>query len=96
MSSFDQLLAQAQNEKYFERIASALLQTIMKRPTIDLANKIQPFLQHANDGHLNSLYTQLQNPFNDNGIYKGLVHNVVIASKTNEKLKRLLEVLISP
>jgi len=61
-----------------------------------LCNKFQPFLQHVNDGgNLNSLYAQLQSPYNNNGVViKALVHNVVNASKSNDNLKKVLEVVL--
>lgn len=59
-----------------------------------LCNKLQPFIPHVNDGgNLNTLCTQLQNPYNNDLIYKSLVHNVVNASKSDEKLKKVLEVV---
>ena len=99
MSSFEQLIVEAQRQTEFDTINDAILKIVMsKSDHFALCNKIQPFLQHINDGgHLNSLYTQLQNPFNENSnkqiIYTALIHNVVHASKSDNKLKRVLELI---
>ena len=48
-----------------------------------------------NESDLNALYAQLQNPFDNNEvIYRALVHNVINSSKSNDNLRRVLEVII--
>ena len=96
MSSFDELLVQAQCQNNFDIIYEALLEIVMNQTDhFLLCNKLQPFLQHISDGgNLNSLYAQLQNPNNNKVLNKVLVHNVVNASKSNDKLKKVLEVVL--
>lgn len=96
MSSFEELLVQAQSQNDFDVIYDALLEIVMNQSNhYSLYNKLFPFLHDVNDGgNLNSLCVQLQNPINNDNLNKGLVHNVVNASKTNEKLKKVLEVVI--
>jgi len=94
MSSFEELLVQAQRQNDFDIIYEALLEVVTNQSNhFSLCNKLQPFLQHVNDGgNLNSLYAQLQNPYNNEVVVKTLVHNVVNASKSNDNLKKVLEV----
>lgn len=96
MSSFEDLLVQTQNQARYDLIYSALLELVLDRTNhYRLYNRLQPFLPHVNDGgNLNALCTQLQNSNNNDVIYKSLVHNVVNASKSDEKLKKVLEVVI--
>ncbi len=97
MSSFEELLVQAQSHNDFDIIYDALLEIVMNQSDhYSLCNKLQPFLQYVNDGgNLNALYGQLQNPYNNNEVVvKALVHNVVNASKSNYNLKKVLEVVI--
>lgn len=95
--SFEELLVQAQRQNDFDIIYEALLEVVMNQSNhFSLCNKLQPFLQYVNDGgNLNSLYAQLQNYYNNNEVVvKALVHNVVNASKTNNNLKKVLEVVL--
>lgn len=96
MTSFDERLVQLQHANEFEIIHDALLELVMDRSKhFSLNNKLQPFLPDINDGgNLNALCVQLQNPYNNHGIYVSMVHNVVNASKTCAKLKTLLKVII--
>jgi hypothetical protein len=97
MSSFEELLVRAQRQNDFDIIYNALLDIVMNQSDhYSLCNKLQPFLQYVNDGgSLNALYTQLQNPYNNNEVVvKTLVHNVVNASKSNDNLKKVLEVVL--
>ena len=97
MSSFEDLLVQAQRQNDFDIIYDALLEFVMNQSNhFNLCNKLQPFLQHVNDGgNLNSMYAHLQNPYNNNEVViKALVHNVVNASKSNDNLKKVLEVVL--
>jgi len=96
MSSFEELLAQTQNQSQYDLIYNALLELVIDRSNhYNLYNRLHPFLPHVNDGgNLSTLCTQLQNPSNNDLIYKSLVHNVVNASKSDEKLKKVLEVVI--
>ena len=97
MATFKELLVQAQRQNDFNIIHEALLKIVMNQSNhFSLCNKLQPFLQHVNDGgNLNSLYAQLQNHHDNNDILiKGLVHNVVNASKSNDNLKKVLEVAL--
>jgi hypothetical protein len=75
----------------------ALLELVMNQSArYSLCNTIQPFLSHVNDGgNLIALYAQLQNPLDNNEvIYRALVHNVINSSKSNDNLRRVLEVII--
>jgi len=96
MSTFEELLVQAQRQNDFDIIYDALLEVVMNQSNhFSLCNKLQPFLQYVNDGgNLNSLYAQLQNSYNNEVLIKGLVHNVVNASKSNHNLKKVLEVAL--
>ena len=99
MSSFDQLLVDLQRQKNgFDIIYDALLKIVMKQSNhYSLYNKLEPFLQHVNDGgSLNALCSQLQNSANNNNklFNKSLVYNVVNSSKTNEKLEKLLKTIL--
>lgn len=96
MSSFEELLAQTQSQSQYDVIYNSLLELVMDRSNhYRLYNRLQPFIPHVNDGgNLNTLCSQLQNPINNDLIYKSLVHNVVNASKSDEKLKKVLEVVI--
>ena len=97
MSSFEELLIQAQRQNDFDIIYEALLKVVMNQSyNYSFCNKLQPFLQYVNDGgNLNALYTQLQNPYiNNDVIVKPLVHNVVNASKSNDNLKKVLKVVL--
>jgi hypothetical protein len=80
MSSFEDLLIQAQSQNNLDIIYDALLEIVMNQTDhFLLCNKLQPFLQHVNDGgNLNSLYVQLQNPNNNEVLNKVLIHNVGI------------------
>ena len=95
--SFEELLVQAQRQNDFDIIYEALLEVVMNQSNhFSLCNKLQPFLQYVNDGgNLNSLYAQLPHYYNNNEVVvKALVHNVVNASKTNNNLKKVLEVVL--
>lgn len=97
MSSFDELLVQAQRQNEFDIIYDALLEVVMNQSNhYSFCNKLQPFLHHVNDGgNLNTLCNQLQNSNNNNEILtKALVNNIVNTSKSNDKLKKVLEVVL--
>ena len=98
MASFEDLLDVVQHETHYENIHDALLKAVKDKPIhASLCQKIQPFLAHVNDGgNLLALYSQLQNPFENNELrYKTLVYNVVHQCKSNYKLKKVLEVILS-
>ena len=96
MLSFDELLVQAQCQNDFDIIYDALLEVVMNQSNhYSLCNKLQPFLQHVNDGgNLNNLYNHLQNYNNNEILNRVMVHNVVNASKSNNNLKQVLEVVL--
>ena len=95
--SFEDLLAQTQNQNNFDDMNNALLELVNDTSNHNsLYNKFQPFLHHLHDGgNLNALCVHLQNPYNVNEILnRALVHNVVNSSKSNEKLRNVLEAVL--
>ena len=96
MSTFEEVISQAQKSNEYEMIQEALLK-IIEDDHYTLCNKIQPFLPHVNDGgNLSALHVQLQNNsgINMEVIYRGLVKSVVNASATNPRLKQVLKAII--
>ena len=96
MSSFDELLVQTQRESESDVLYDALLELVMEPANrYTLSNRIFPFLQHVPSSSLNALCSQLQNPYDNNEIlYRALVHNVVNESKSNPKIKQVIDALI--
>ena len=95
MATFEEIANAAQRENEFQNLYEDLLEIVETSDPYRLCNRMQPFLAHVNDGgNLSALSMYLQGSLQNPVATKGMVHNVVNASKTNPNLKRTLEILI--
>lgn len=96
MASFDELLSQAQQQNEMDILQNNLTYILQdKSKHFTVYNRIQPFLPHIEDGgNLDALSLQLQSPYSDNPTIKKHIHTLVNQAKTNERLKKVLQVVI--
>lgn len=93
-SDFEQLLANAKNDNsaYYKQCLTYIVNS-----TEDLyyvARFLEPFLPHINDGNLNTFHVCLQNARQSVHTFPSAIHNVANSSIGNEKLRKVLDVLI--
>ena len=95
MATFEEIAQAAQRDHEFEMIHEAFTELVENSDHYRLCQRIFPFLAHVNDGgNLSALYMYLQNSMQSPIILKGMIHNVVNTAKTNQNLKKTLEILI--
>lgn len=95
MASFEEVAQAAQRDHEFEMIHKELSELVENSDQYRLCQRIFPFLAHVNDGgNLSALHSYLQSSMQSPIILKGMIHNVVNTAKTNQNLKRTLEILI--
>ncbi len=95
MATFEEIANAAQRDNEYQNLYEDFLEVVETSDPYRLCHRIHPFLSHVNDGgNLSALSMYLQGSLQNPIITKGMVHNVVNASKTNPNLKRTLEILI--
>jgi len=95
MSTFEEVAHAAERDSEFEMIHEAFAELVENSDHYRLCQRIFPFLAHVNDGgNLGALHSYLQSSMQSPIVLKGMIHNVVNTAKTNQNLKRTLEILI--
>ena len=93
--SFEELIKKTEKEKYFLRMNQVLYRMIVS--SIDhtyLIQFVEPFLPHVNSPSFDVFHTTLKNIAYAYSALPGIIHNMVLESKTNEKLYKVLDLMV--
>jgi hypothetical protein len=95
MSSFEEALANAQQEYECDILYEKLLKIMDIPDHFYLCNRMRSLSSYVNDnGQYNKIWEYIQNPHHDSYVRGILIRNAVTTSKTNDNLKRALKALV--